>query len=579
MDLTIDDAHRASLLKLISEGSRFRKVFKSLDDLCGALLEVSPGYPEVVKHCRGYFFLSHGSHVDRSAAAMSALRACSELQQQVKRAAHCALGSSFFCGTWKRHERLLIRWWALVEASRATLLTAARVFVASKVTTHLLEHLVTECSSPQLFFEALRHLHDTRNAFAGQAPFFSLAPQVFFSRCDDCFILSEDSVSSLFIRLSRYLRHYDTRRVCSVFLDCPDGSNFRAWRKGVSDNVQWLEWDDDSRQWSHVRWSLNPADGTSQIQRHDYDNDDDEGEWQMMVHDDMCSSSSPVSVSRFLRTRFVSADGGSVVVTVDHSVSLAPCRLTDIQSFVSDDFGMQQTFLFRPYGRAFCSVRLCAQMRSPKWVRWVMTLPELRYAPEAHVEMASVAHTVLRLGTSGKAKDDNEDEEEEEEEEEEEDSYPRVMSDAALARRIAEWKSDRKTMKKIGPSVEEEEEDGHMLLHQDVSNDPTSFLTTERTLFGWMGMCLFIALSGLNLLNARSPGSFYGGMIAVASSFVLAGYALFRWAWRNGELSKTDSVGTIAPFVDHIGPAIALIVSGVMLLGTFVSQIVASSAK
>lgn len=105
---------------------------------------------------------------------------------------------------------------------------------------------------------------------------------------------------------------------------------------------------------------------------------------------------------------------------------------------------------------------------------------------------------------------------------------------------------------------------------QDARTDPKVYMTLERTLFSWTNAAVFVGLTAISLFNLNTPATRYGGLVFFACAVVLALYPLVRWRVRLAALLGEDR--DLRPFVDFVGPAVAIAV----LVGMVVTVVVTS---
>lgn len=259
----------------------------------------------------------------------------------------------------------------------------------------------------------------------------------------------------------------------------------------------------------------------------------------------------PVAAFTSTRYTFV-APRAEVVVTLDCGVSFLALS-GDWAAFRRALLGANDGEYIRyPH----CVLSLQVMSHAPSWVKKLFRDPKvLHYAPRFSLHQASVAvgygHTAYAVG---------------------------LQNDAALARaRLAELKRDEAQQRKaqrgklmpldIGYNLEEMREGRVLFMGNESRGDPKTYLTNERTAFSWMETATFLAFNALSLFAVDSQATRVGGLMSMIAAFSFAAYALFRWQWRQRALRQGRQLG---PFVDRVGPVLAVAIMGTMLVGQVV---------
>lgn len=554
--LLLDTTHYDALSKILSH-PKSKKGFKTAEQMILSLNRVAPSYELMLAKtlsCRKWSE-KHGAQcaVDLVCALRVARHFTDEFSQKVvvqlgvlDKCMHEILLGSVPRKRRKAVSKAVVCWFLLVESARVSLLHICAAL--SRKYSHEAPLLTATFEKYSQFPEldvwmgslmernwAIKHVSGAEDFWAirsGPRLGGKQAREEQFSFCDDAFSLQGSDVALTLWRISQYVRYCKKVRMGTICLDDSALSMYRKWKDGeegaVLQRYVFEVASDGDLNWCQLEeWSMNEINGAIHVSRTEKDD-----------MSNLPQNMGSVAGACFTRY-FFAGDGLEVYVDVGISMfRLSGSRFATISlENVLADAPVQ------PFPNAICSIRSVDGSMS-KHAKSIMTLPELTYAPELSVGITPIPFCF---------------------------NDPRFSlvppnSGELLAIRLEDSKSDRKVWKR------KMKKQASVKIVDRIQTDAKNYLTTERTLFSWLGTCMFIALSGLPFLeSSKGVTMVFGGLVALAGALVLAIYAVARWFWRNHTL-RHGSNDSMRSFVDRVGPALAIAMSCALMIGSIVAQ-------
>lgn len=605
--------HQLEALSLLIEHPS-NKVFKTAEQAVTALAKICPVYQEMTIALTSCEVVGRGGGrraMETCMEYMRALRAICEfvrafsqkVEFQLKQLEQSIGGAPRKQKVFKRAEKLLSGWIVLTETAKLSLLTCSRILerktrAKAVLCRGLIEQWAALPAVSDALVSLLQALHDARAPL--MSPWSTLPSrqcfayeEEWFDCCDDNYLIPGHAVDFMLMRLARHARLVRRGPCCMAVLDTSNLQEYRWVRSGALGtpaSCSLVLWDGKHHYPETLtieRWSVDDRDGRVirqscrvaakdvgeflDICRASPDGSATQRDAAYRCADGLWDKDSfafeagkHIAEKKLYPSTFICATettlaslDGSVMITLYSNVSFAPIT-RQVHNYSLD---MVDASEFMCFPGAFFSIRIRGGDMPPKWLKDVMMWPDLHYCPEGSISTVAVAHV------HGDRK-----------------NQLWQHSGVALEQRMAEIKKLRKTHKKQQSVQQEQENSGKaQWVNKEFSKDPKSFMTNERTLFAWLGTCTFLALSGISLLSMGSDSGFQaGGLMSLGAAMVLAIYALFRWIWRTLELRRArlrDTKPQLAPFVDHLGPLLAIGLCVVMLIGSVTIQTIFDESK
>jgi uncharacterized membrane protein YidH (DUF202 family) len=85
--------------------------------------------------------------------------------------------------------------------------------------------------------------------------------------------------------------------------------------------------------------------------------------------------------------------------------------------------------------------------------------------------------------------------------------------------------------------------------------EPKVFFANERTYLSWINLSVFLGGAAVTLINLGNTRARLSGYAALASSIVIALYALGRFQWRAAMIRRRDPKS----YDDRIGPVLVIV--------------------